>query len=118
MSKALLSWSPAVRSPPQVVPQIDQLPIIERVSEVCRFTAARALYALDPHGVLQEWLLLTARVFLAIYIPLVGLSFIISILLQISLALYQIIVNLVLSALLLVVFCVVLSCFLNSKRKH
>ena len=64
-----LAWRPVALSPPTVDPDLENLPVLERVAETLRFTLLSIESAVSPQGGLRAWLKLNFLVAAVLAIP-------------------------------------------------
>lgn len=63
------TWQPSVIPLPAIDPNLDKLPTLERVAEVCRYQLLQLEYSLSRGGGIREWLRLNLIVAVLLSIP-------------------------------------------------
>ncbi len=69
MRAVALAWRPVSLNPPAIDPDLETLPVLERVAETLRFTVLSIESAVSPQGGLRAWLKLNFLVAAVLAIP-------------------------------------------------
>lgn len=69
--KLQMAFMPPTRLPlPQIAPDIEELPLLERITETLRYVLFSIEYSLSPNGGLRQWLKVNLAFFLLLGIPI------------------------------------------------
>jgi hypothetical protein len=63
-SRLLSAWTPTPIPKPQIDPNLDELTVLQRISEVCRYICLRLEYAVSSGGTLRAWVRVNVLVLL------------------------------------------------------
>ena len=69
LARFLAAWTPTPIPKPQIDPQLDELTMLQRIAEVCRYACLRLEYAVSSGGTLRAWVRVNLMVFLTGIVP-------------------------------------------------
>ncbi len=68
-ARFIAAWTPTPIPMPQIDPQLDELTMLQRIAEVCRYLCLRLEYAVSSGGTLRAWVRVNLLVLLTGIVP-------------------------------------------------
>ncbi len=68
-ARFIAAWTPTPILKPQIDPHLDELTVLQRIAEVCRYACLRLEYAVSSGGTLRAWVRVNLMVLLTGVVP-------------------------------------------------